>query len=124
MGWSLVPISTLEVVAAALVERRIRPIVHVESSKSLLRRMAKRSLQLPPSLSSTITKVWSSTATSWIATKTSKVVVEHVIVPSNVTLQTVASHGGDPVLEHVDVQRVMVGGGWDITSTRASVCHR
>jgi hypothetical protein len=114
MGWTLVTICTLEVVAAALNKQRVQPIVHVESSKSLLRRMAKRSqvLSLPPkSARLALTKVWSSTATSWVATKTSPIVVEHVVVPSNMSLLTIASHGGDPALEHVDVQRVMVGGG-------------
>jgi hypothetical protein len=114
MGWTLVTIYTLEVVAAALNEQRVQPIVHVESSKSLLRRMAKRSPLLPPpspSLPFAITEVWSSTATSWVATKASPIVVEHVVVPSNMSLLTIASHGGDPALEHVDIQRVMVGGG-------------
>jgi hypothetical protein len=101
MGWSLVHICILEVVAAALAEERVQPIVHVESSESLLRSMAKGSPLLPSSLPSTITEVLSSTATSWVSTKTSPVAIEHVLVPSNVPLLTTGSHGRDPALEHV-----------------------
>jgi hypothetical protein len=124
MGCSLVPISTLEFVADALAKWMVQPIAHVESSKSLLQRMAKRSPLFSLSLPSAITKVWFSSTTSWITTKTSLVVVEHVVVPSNMTLLAVTSHGGDLTLEHVDVQRAMVGGGWEITTSRASICRR